>query len=64
MSPQVQVHQAPPRDDFEMSGPWSILPIADTLLERKSSTSTRLGMPFVIHDRDDLLLGSDAITGA
>jgi transcriptional regulator with XRE-family HTH domain len=64
MSPEVQIRQAPPRDDPEMSGPWSILPIADTLLERRSSTSTRLGMPFVIHDRDDLLLGSDAITGA
>jgi transcriptional regulator with XRE-family HTH domain len=50
MSPQIQVRAAPPRDDPAMPGPWSILPIADTLLERRSSTSTRLGMPFVLHD--------------
>ncbi len=63
MSPQVQARPTARQDDPEVEGPWSILPIADTLFERKSSTTTRLGMPFLVHDLDDLLLGAERMTG-
>jgi len=64
MSPQLQVRPAHTRDESDVTGPWSILPIADSLLERRSSTTTRLGKPFIVSDIDDVLLSSDAITGA
>ncbi len=64
MSPQVQARPTARQDDPEVEGPWSILPIADTLFERKSSTTTRLGMPFLVHDLDDLILGAERMTGA
>lgn len=64
MSPQVHARPAVRRDDADVSGPWSILPLADALFERKASTTTRLGMPFVVHDLDDLLLGAERMTGA
>jgi transcriptional regulator with XRE-family HTH domain len=38
--------------------------MADTLVERKASTTTRLGMPFVVSDLDDLLFGAERMTGA
>ncbi len=63
MSPHVHASPAARRHDPDVAGPWSILPIADTLVERRSSTTTRLGMPFVVHDLDDLLLGAERMTG-
>lgn len=64
MSPQVHARPAARYDDPDDAGPWSILPLGDTLLERKSSTTTRLGMPFIVRDLDDLLLGAERMTGA
>lgn len=64
MSPQLQTRPAHPHDEVDVGGPWSILPIADTLLERRSSTTTRLGMPFVVPELDDLFAGADQMTGA
>lgn len=64
MSPQVHARPLPRHDDPDVVGPWSILPFADTLFERRSSTTTRLGMPFVVQDLDDLLLGAERMTGA
>lgn len=64
MSPQVRARPQPRHDDPVVVGPWSILPLADTLFERKSSTTTRLGMPFIVQDLDDLLLGAERMTGA
>jgi len=64
MSPQLQVRPAHVHDEVDVGGPWSILPIADSLLERRSSTTTRLGMPFVLSDLDDLFAGAEQMTGA
>jgi len=64
MSPQLQARPAHRHDEVDMGGPWSILPIADTLLERRSSTTTRLGMPFVVPELDDLFAGAERMTGA
>ncbi|MCL5445424.1 MAG: helix-turn-helix domain-containing protein [Actinobacteria bacterium] len=64
MSPQLQARRAPRHDEVDVEGQWSILPIADSLFERKSSTTTRLGMPFVVRDLDDLILGAERMTGA
>ena len=63
MSPQVQARPTARQGDPELEGPWAILPIADTLIERRSSTTTRLGMPFVVRDLDDVLLGAERMTG-
>jgi len=63
MSPPIHVRPEPRQNDPEVSGPWSILPLADMLFEPRSSTTTRLGMPFVVEDLDDLLLGAERITG-
>jgi transcriptional regulator with XRE-family HTH domain len=63
MSPQLQAHRAS-REVAETSGAWSILSLAEALFERKSSTTTRLGRPFVLHDLDDFLLGAERMTGA
>ena len=63
MSPQLQARPTH-RHDADVMGPWSILPIADALLERKSSTTTRLGMPFVASELDDLFGGAKRMTGA
>ena len=64
MSPQVHARPSARLDDADAKGPWAILPIADTLIEPRSSTTTRLGMPFVVHDLDDLILGAERMTGA
>jgi len=64
MSPQLQARPAHRHDEVDMGGPWSILPIADALLERRSSTTTRLGMPFVVPELDDLFAGAERMTGA
>jgi len=63
MSPQVHARPSNRFDDPEFEGPWVILPTGDTLVERGSSTTTRLGMPFIVHDLDDLLLGAERMTG-
>ena len=63
MSPQVHARSSARLDDTAVQGPWEILPIADTLIERRSSTTTRLGMPFVVRDLDDVLLGAERMTG-
>ena len=64
MSPQLQTRRAHRDDEMDAGGPWSILPIADTLLERRSSTTTRLGMPFVVPELDELFAGAERMTGA
>lgn len=64
MSPQMRARPAVRHDVTEDVGPWSILPLADTFFERRVSTTTRLGMPFVVGDRDDILLAAEAMTGA
>ncbi len=64
MSPQVRARPAVSHDVTEDVGPWSILPLADTFFERRVSTTTRLGMPFVVGDRDDILIVAEAMTGA
>jgi transcriptional regulator with XRE-family HTH domain len=63
MSPQLHARPSTRLDDTEVEGPWAILPIADTLIDRRSSTTTRLGMPFVVRDLDDSLLGAERTTG-
>lgn len=62
MSRQIDARPTIRLDDPEVEGSWAILPIADALIERRSSTTTRLGMPFVVHDLDDLLLGAERMT--
>ena len=64
MSPQLQAQPIHRQEKKDVGGPWSILPIADTLLERKSSTTTRLGMPFIVPELDDLFAGAERMTGA
>lgn len=63
MSPQAHARPSARLDESEVEGPWAILPIADTLVEQKPSTAARLGMPFAVHDLDDLLLGAERMTG-
>lgn len=50
-------------DDPDVSGPWSILPIADTVVGGGSSTATQLGMPFILSDIEELLVSTEEITG-
>lgn len=64
MRSQLDTKPASHHEEPDVSGPWAILSIADTFVERKSSTTTRLGMPFVVPDVDDLLLGAEQITSA
>ncbi len=64
MSPQVHARPRARFNDPGAEGPWAILPIADMLVERKSSTATRLGMALVVHDLDDVLLGAERMTGS
>ncbi len=63
MSPQLQVQPAHHHDEADVTGPWSILPLADALFGRKPSTTTRLGMPFVVPELDDLFGGAKRMTG-
>lgn len=63
MSPHAHARPAPRHDDPNPAGPWSILALADPLFKR-GSTATRLGMPFVVRDLEDLLLGAERTTGA
>lgn len=63
MSPQVHARPSADQDKSEVEGPWAILPIADTLVERRSSTTMRLGMPFRVRDLDDLIIGAEQMTG-
>lgn len=53
-----------PGDDPGFEGSWTILPIADTLLEQRSSTATRLGRPFVPEDLDGPILAAEGVTRA
>ena len=39
-------------------------PIADNLVERKASTTTRLGMPFTVPEFDDGLVGPEGMIGS
>jgi transcriptional regulator with XRE-family HTH domain len=64
MSSQLCAKPASRHDERDVSGPWSILPMAGTFVERKSSTTTRLGMPFVASDPDGILLGAERMTSA
>lgn len=64
MMSQLRVKRRAPRsDDDDVTGPWSILPIADTFVAGSSSTATQLGMPIVLFNIEELLVGSDEITG-
>jgi transcriptional regulator with XRE-family HTH domain len=64
MRSQLDAGPAARREEPDVSGPWTILSVADTFVERKSSTTTRLGMPFGVPDLDDLLLGPEQMTNA
>jgi transcriptional regulator with XRE-family HTH domain len=64
MKSQLHAKLAPRHDEPDVSGPWSILLMADTFVERESSTTTRLGIPFVVSEIDDLLLGAERMTSA
>jgi transcriptional regulator with XRE-family HTH domain len=66
MSPQLQVRPASPPDDPDDTKPWSILSFADNLVDRKASTTTRLGMPFVVPELNDVdvLVGPEGTTGS
>lgn len=64
MSPRVHARPSARFDDLEFEGSWAILPVAGTFAERRSSTTTRLGRPLVVHDPSDLLLGAERMTGA
>jgi transcriptional regulator with XRE-family HTH domain len=54
---------APYGDALDEVRPWSILPIGDALVERKPSTTTRLGMPFVVRHLDDAPFDTEGMTG-
>ena len=64
MTLQVQARRSASARRTDRSGPWSILLLADALFERKPSTTTRLGMPFVVPEVDDLVRGAERVTGA
>jgi DNA-binding transcriptional regulator YiaG len=64
MSPQLQARPGYRFDDPDISEPWSIVPLADALFERKPSTTMRVGMPFLLSDLDDVLLGAERMTSA
>ena len=64
MSPQLQARPGYRHDDPETSEPWAIVPLADALFERQPSTATRVGMPFVVSDLDDVLFGAERMTSA
>jgi transcriptional regulator with XRE-family HTH domain len=64
MSPRLRA--APPTlhdEDPEESKPWSILCIADSLMDCKSSTTTRLGMPFALPEFGDVVVCPEGTTG-
>jgi len=63
MSPQLRPRPAPHCDEFDEVGPWSILSIA-SVFEAGVSTSTRLGMPFVVRSLDDAPFDTEGMTGA
>lgn len=64
MRSRLRARPASRLDEPDVSGPWSILQLADTFAKRESSTTTRLGMPFVVSDIDDLLPGTERMTSA
>ena len=64
MSPQVRARPTPHGDGLDDVRPWSILPLADSLFDRKPSTTTRLGMPFVVPNLDDAPFDTEGMTGA
>jgi transcriptional regulator with XRE-family HTH domain len=64
MSPQLRSRPTSLDEDPDELKPWSILSIADNLMERRSSTTTRLGMPFVVRGFDDVLVDPDGVTGS
>lgn len=63
MMSQLRVKRRTSRsDDPDVSGPWSILPVADTFVAVGSSTATQLGMPIVLSDIEELLGGAEEVT--
>ena len=64
MSPQLRMRPDSRDDDLDEGMPWSILPIGDNLVQRNQSTTTRLGMPFVVGEIDDILISLEAMTGS
>ena len=63
MSPLLHVPSPQARNE-ELPAPWSFVSFADSLVDQKSATSTRMGMPFVVKDLDEFLVRIDDITGA
>jgi transcriptional regulator with XRE-family HTH domain len=64
MSPLLRAARASLHDeDPEEVKPWSILSIADNLVDWKSSTTTRLGMPFAVPEFGDVVVGPEGTTG-
>jgi transcriptional regulator with XRE-family HTH domain len=64
MSPQLRIRPGSADDDLDQGTPWSILPIADNLVERRQSTTTRLGMPYEVREIDDALNSLEEMTGS
>jgi transcriptional regulator with XRE-family HTH domain len=64
MSPSLQVLPTDRQNEADAAGPWSILSLADTLFGQNPSTTTRLGMPLVRLELDDLFGGAERMTGA
>lgn len=63
MSAQLRPRPARHRDELDDVGPWSILSIA-SVFEAGVSTTTRLGMPFVVRSLDDAPFDTEGMTGA
>lgn len=64
MTPQLQIRPASFDGDLDDQTPWSILSIADHLVGRSRSTTTRLGIPVVAHEVGSILLRSEGMTGS
>ena len=64
MSLQVRARPALHGDGLDDVRPWSILPLVDSLFDRKPSTTTRLGMPFVVPNLDGAPFDTEGMTGA
>jgi transcriptional regulator with XRE-family HTH domain len=64
MSPQLRARPVAARPTSDVVGPWLIVSFADGLVDQRSSTTTRLGIPFRLSEINDLLVGIEAVTNA
>ena len=62
MSHTIRARSRPADADADVVDPWSIISFADGLVDRRSSTTTRLGIPFRLNEIDNLLVGIESIT--